>query len=64
MHDLYNIILTSKFLIWINNNNLKRKTNVELYIFYHSDATKSADSFEELWVKMGEELEKTAFPPL
>lgn len=40
---------------------------VELYIFYHSDATKSADSFEEfeeLWVKMGEEFEKTAFPPL
>lgn len=37
---------------------------VELYIFYHSDATKSSDSFEELWVKMGEELEKTAFPPL
>lgn len=40
---------------------------VELYIFYPSDATKSADSFEEfeeLWVTMGEELEKTAFPPL
>jgi hypothetical protein len=36
--------------------------STEIYISYHSDASKSSFSeFEELWTKMGEELEQAGF---
>lgn len=41
------------------------KKNVLLNLHYHSDATKSTDSFsefEEMWIKMGEEMERTSLP--
>lgn len=41
------------------------KKNFWLNLHYHSDATKSTDSFsefEEMWIKMGEEMERTTLP--
>ncbi|XP_056002203.1 uncharacterized protein LOC130049099 [Ostrea edulis] len=42
------------------------KNNFGINLHYHSDATKSTDSFsefEEMWLQMGEDLEKSAFGP-